>query len=388
MNGYSRILLNPSTTIHRNRIFSNWSETLSHIKKCKNGPYTYNEIYFQRNFAFWSKGSGNNLQPEKNYEIIQPGLLPKDHAILTKNMVSSIPSQIRLPEYANTSIPIKEDSTIKPGELYANVLTIWSENDIKRIRKSCKLAKNVLRTIANTISLHSQSVSPCTKLPKYRNLNDQKVLTTNDLNNMAHEMIISANAYPSQLNFNGFPKSISTSVNNVAAHGIPDDRPLQLGDMINVDVSVYCDGFHGDCAETFMFGDNCDAEGYHLMNSSKECLFAAIAACAPGAPLRAIGHSVSKFSKRRGVKAISNLCGHGIGTLFHMGEDIYHVPNHYLGTMKPGNVFTIEPHITEGFAGVEISADGFSLVTRDSARVAMYEHTVLVTEYGIDLLTL
>ena len=216
-----------------------------------------------------------------------------------------------------------------------------------------------------------------------------KDLTTNDLNKKAHEMILSSNSYPSTLNFNGFPKSIATSVNNVVAHGIPDDRPLKLGDIISVDITVYHDGYHGDCAETFVIGDVCDNEGYHLVNSAKECMFAAIAACGPGTPFRSIGSSVSKFSKRRGVNIIPNLAGHGIGTHFQMGADIYHIPNHYLGVMKQGNIFTIEPHITEGYSGVEVwDEDGFSIATKDHSRGAFFEHTVLITQHGVDILTL
>ena len=357
---------------------------ISYTQKHVPIPFTGHELYHKRRLSFWSSNSGNK---ERTYDVIEPSILPTNHAISTEKTVSSIPSHIKLPEYAITSIPKKDTNpNIKHGE---NNMKNWNEDEIKCIRQACRIAKTVLRDLANVISFHSKLISTTSKEPKYKNMNNQKVLTTNDLNQKAHEMIISANAYPSALNFNGFPKSISTSVNNVAAHGVPDDRPLQSGDIITVDIAVYYNGYHGDCAETFIFGEGCDMEGYHLVNSSKECLFAAIAACAPGAPFQAIGHSVSKFSKRRGVKVIPHLCGHGIGTLFHMGYDIYHTRNMNIIGMQPGNVFTIEPHVTEGFTSVEQSGnDGYSIVTRDDARVSVFEHTILVTEFGIDILTI
>ena len=138
-----------------------------------------------------------------------------------------------------------------------------------------------------------------------------------------------------------------------------------------------------------MFGDVCDVEGRHLISSARECLYAGIAACAPGAPLRAIGSSISKFSKRRGVTAVPNICGHGIGAYFHMTPDIYHVANNYLGAMVPGMVFTIEPCVTEGYSAVEMWVeDGFSIATKDHSRTALFEHTVLITDRGVDILTL
>lgn len=343
-----------------------------------------NEVLNKKLVSFWSKDG----KKEKTYEIIQPTVLPKDHAESIQNIVSTIPSHILLPEYAISSIPGKEIKS-NNDKFSINSLTVWNDDEIRCIRQSCQIAKEVLRTLSSLISCHSQPILSNSIIPKYGEMNDQKVLTTNDLNEVAHKMIIAANAYPSALNFNGYPKSISTSVNNIAAHGIPDDRPLQTGDIISIDVPVYYNGFHGDCGATFIYGESNDIDGLHLLNSTKECIFAGIAACAPEAPIRAIGHSISKFSKRRGIKAIPNCCGHGIGKLLYCGESIYHVPNHYLGVMKPGHIFTIEPHVTEGLSGIELSGiDGFSCVTRDNSRVAMFGHTILVTEYGIDILSL
>ena len=359
----------------------------SYLDRCKyvtEKRANYKNVATAKRYSFFTKdhGSGNDLPI--NYDVIQPSDNLTNNitdSVAIQRVIKAMPPHILLPDYAHTSVPNKGSED--------DPLTVWSEDDIKRIRKACKIAKHVLRTLANIISLYSENNQKNTTVTKYRDMHKQKYLTTNDLNEKAHEMILSTNSYPSALNFDGFPKSISTSINNVAAHGIPDDRPLKHGDILSVDVSVYHDGFHGDCAETFVFGDVCDIQGFHLVSSAKECLFAAIAACAPGAPIRSIGSSVSKFSKRRGVKAIPVLCGHGIGTQLHMGNLIYHVPNHLLWAMKPGNVFTVEPHITEGYSGVELwPEDRFTLATRDNSRVAYFEHTVLITDFGVDILTL
>ena len=341
----------------------------------------------KRKCSSWSNVFGKSGEvPQKNYEIIRPvikELKEGESNSGSQDILRSVPSHVNLPEYAHSSIPHKLSME--------DTLTVWNKEEINRCRKSCKIARYILRTLANIISSYSTQGWDLRdgKLPKYRDMPRQKDLTTNDLNNKAHEMILSLNSYPSSLNYAGFPKSIKTSVNNVVCCGIPDDRPLKSGDIISVQVAVYHDGFHGDCAETFVFGDVCDTEGYHLVNSAKECMFAAIASCAPGAPFRAIGYSLSKFAKRRGVKVIPTLAGHGIGTNFQMGLDILHVPNHYLYVMKPGHIFTVEPHIVEGYSGIELwDEDGFSLATRDHSRGAVFTHTVLITEHGVDILSI
>ena len=378
-----KIALNPKMLLSGELSFT----SLTFILKQKAISYNVSNINkLTRKSSFWSKDTGGDKKSsDKTYEIIDPLQLKclDDQNLKIQKIVQSVPGHIKLPEYALTAVPYQ-----RPGDSQLNV---WNEDEIIRIRKSCRIAKYIVRALGNTISSFSSNKNNIQykSQPKYQDLSKIANLTTNDLNKQAHEMILSANSYPSTLNFNGFPKSIATSVNNIVAHGIPDDRPLKDGDILSVDVTVYHDGFHGDCAETFVVGDMCDLEGRHLVNSAKECLFAGIAACAPGAPIRAIGSSISKFSKRRGVKAVPTLCGHGIGSHFHMGQDIYHVPTHILGVMIPGNIFTIEPHITEGYTGIEIkSEDGFNIATKDHSRAAYFEHTVLITERGVDVLTL
>jgi methionyl aminopeptidase len=173
---------------------------------------------------------------------------------------------------------------------------------------------------------------------------------------------------------------------NVAAHGVPDDRPLEDGDVVNIDVSVYLDGFHGDCAETFLVG-NGDSASRGLVSAARECLFQGIGACGPGEPIRKIGHAIHHFAKRRRVNPIPVLCGHGIGAYFHGPPDVYHALNSYPGLQQPGMVFTIEPCVSEGSKAVRILDDGFTVVTLDGSRTAQFEHTVLITEVGLEILT-
>ena len=152
-------------------------------------------------------------------------------------------------------------------------------------------------------------------------------ITTSHLNDVIHEEIISNGAYPSVLGFKNFPKSISCSVNNVACHGVPDDRPLEEGDIVSFDVTVFKDGFHGVCGSTVVVGDqkNDDPIGRFLRSVAEESVFRGIAACQPGKLVLDIGADISKFCRKRHVKAIPNLTGHGIGTYFHCAPDVYHV---------------------------------------------------------------
>merc|ERR1719468_66159 len=208
------------------------------------------------------------------------------------------------------------------------------------------------------------------------------------LNDLLHQEIVSRNAYPSVLGFKQFPKAISTSVNNVACHGVPDNRPLEHGDIVSVDVTVYKDGFHGVCGRTFVIGKvtNNPIVRY-LKSAAEECMFRGIAACLPGSRLIDIGAEIGKFSKKRNIKVIPTLNGHGIGKYFHCYPDVYHVLNNYPGKLKPGMVLTICPCISEGSVSIRILSDNSTVVTRDNSRTAQFEHTVLITEYGAELLS-
>ncbi|KAJ7388128.1 Methionine aminopeptidase 1D, mitochondrial [Desmophyllum pertusum] len=211
-------------------------------------------------------------------------------------------------------------------------------------------------------------------------------VTTEDIDQVVHQAAISFGAYPSPLNYKGFPKSVCTSVNNVAAHGIPDSRPLQDGDIISVDVSVYIGGMHGDLCETYVVG-SVDKQGQRLVQSCQHSLDAAIKVCSPGKRFSLIGNTIEFMAKMDGFTVCPNLAGHGVGSVFHGLPEILHTVNFKPGKMAPGMTFTIEPVICEGAPKIEILKDGWTIVTRDDKRTAQFEHTVLITDTGVEILT-
>ncbi|KAI4490915.1 hypothetical protein M0802_010589 [Mischocyttarus mexicanus] len=214
----------------------------------------------------------------------------------------------------------------------------------------------------------------------------QPGVTTDQLDEAIHDMIINNGAYPSPLNYKGFPKSICTSVNNVACHGIPDNRPLKHGDIINVDVTVYLNGYHGDCSKTFEVGES-DPEGKRLIQVAELCLQSGIKICKPNEKFSSIGNVVEKIANEYGYNVIPAFVGHGIGTYFHGPPDIFHFAHESAEKMHPGMTFTIEPILTQGGQEVEILEDGWTAVTTDDARTAQSEHTILITENGYEIMT-
>ncbi|PIA19528.1 methionine aminopeptidase [Coemansia reversa NRRL 1564] len=211
-------------------------------------------------------------------------------------------------------------------------------------------------------------------------------LSTESIDTEVHRFIISQQAYPSCLNYMGFPKSICTSVNNVIAHGIPDSRQLEDGDIINIDVTVYKDGFHGDTSATFVVG-GVDKPGMDLVNATRESLELAIQTCGPGVPLRLIGDTIGSFAASLGYSVSEELTGHGVGRDFHQNPLVYHHINDEPGEMQAGMAFTIEPILCQGGAGGLQWPDGWTVATLDGGRSAQFEHTILITAGGVEILT-
>ncbi|CAO3632428.1 unnamed protein product [Cunninghamella echinulata] len=211
-------------------------------------------------------------------------------------------------------------------------------------------------------------------------------MTTEEIDRVLHEAIISEGAYPSPLNYMGFPKSICTSVNNIIAHGIPNERPLENGDIINIDITVYLNGYHGDTSYTFYVGD-VDERGKALVECTKECLDKAINICGPNVPYREIGKTISEYATKFGFSVSDELSGHGIGKEFHCLPLIYHHENDEIGCMAPGTVFTIEPVLCQGASVGLLYPDEWTISTIDGGRSAQFEHMVLVTEDGVEVLT-
>ena len=214
-------------------------------------------------------------------------------------------------------------------------------------------------------------------------------ISTNDLDVIVHEFLVSKGAYPSTLGYRGFPKSCCTSVNEIICHGIPDDLEIREGDIVNIDVTAYLDGFHGDSNKTFKVGQVSE-EVSLLVDRTKEALDRAIASVMPGRAINVIGRTIESFAKRFNYGVVRDFTGHGIGEAFHSGLVIphYDAAPHYSNIMEVGMVFTIEPMLTLGTHEWDMWADGWTVATRDKSITAQFEHTLVVTESGAEILTL
>lgn len=190
------------------------------------------------------------------------------------------------------------------------------------------------------------------------------------------------------MRYSGFPKSVCTSVNNIACHGIPDDRPLADGDIINVDITVFLNSFHGDTSKTFLVG-NVDERGRYLVHHNEIALNKAIEVCKPGQKFNEIGATISQYAKEVDLRVVPAFIGHGIGEYFHGPPEVYHFENDIdVGTMAPGMTFTIEPIFSLGTEELELWDDGWTTATVDGSRTSQCEHTILITEDGCEILTL
>jgi methionyl aminopeptidase len=213
-------------------------------------------------------------------------------------------------------------------------------------------------------------------------------VTTDDLDRVGHEFLCDHGAYPSTLGYKGFPKSLCTSVNEVICHGIPDTTVLTQGDIVNVDITAYLGGVHGDTDATFLVGE-VDEESRQLVERTREATMRAIRAVTPGRPVSVIGRVIESYARRFGYGVVRDFTGHGIGTAFHSGLVIPHYDDPgYDMVMTAGMTFTIEPMLNLGTPEWDMWDDGWTVVTRDRKRSAQFEHTVLVTESGSEILTL
>lgn len=213
-------------------------------------------------------------------------------------------------------------------------------------------------------------------------------VTTAELDRVAHEYVIARGAYPSTLGYRGFPASSCTSVNEVICHGIPDDTVLREGDIVNVDVTAYLDGFHGDTNRTYRVG-RVSEEVDLLVERTREAMMRGIRAAKPGRAVNVIGRVIETYAKRFGYGVVRDFTGHGVGASFHTGLIIPHYDSApaYDDVIKPGMVFTVEPMLTLGTHKWEQWDDDWTVVTRDRSVTAQFEHTVLIREDGFELLT-
>lgn len=213
-------------------------------------------------------------------------------------------------------------------------------------------------------------------------------VSTDELDTICHDYIVNElNATPAPLNYQGFPKSICTSVNHVICHGIPSEKILKKSDIINIDITVIIDGYHGDCSK--MFGvDKVGVLEQRLMRVSHECMVKGIEMVRPGASLGDIGHVIQTHAEKNGFSIVREYCGHGIGKEFHESPQVLHYGTPGTGMiLKEGMTFTIEPMVNAGRKETRILADGWTVVTRDHKPSAQWEHTILVTKDGYEALT-
>ena len=288
--------------------------------------------------------------------------MPRDDqtGFLTPGLVSKtleVPKHIVRPEYVGKPAPAEwlGGHTKTPEQ-------------VEKIRAAGKIA-------AKAIALVGQNAKPG--------------ITTDELDRIAHEYMVSEGAYPSTLGYRGFPKSCCTSLNEVICHGIPDDTILKDGDILNVDITAYKDGFHGDTNATFLIG-NVAEEVVQLVERTRQSLDRAIAAVMPGRPINVIGRTIESYAKRFNYGVVRDFTGHGIGEAFHSGLVIPHfdaAPN-YSNTMEVGMVFTIEPMLTLGSYEWDLWKDNWTVTTKDKSITAQFEHTLVVTDSGAEILTL
>lgn len=268
-----------------------------------------------------------------------------------------VPHHINRPEYVGKPAPAPHQG----GDVY-------DFDTLTNIRKSSSIAAEAVLVVAEAI---------------------RPGVTTDQLDEVAHEFLLANNAYPSTLGYRRFPKSICTSVNEVICHGIPDDTVLQDGDIINIDITAFQGGAHGDTNATFLVGDGHAAEVRELVANTQEALNRGIKAALPGRQVSVIGRAIESYAKRFGYGVIRDFTGHGVGTSFHTGLVIPHYDSTplYSDVIKVGMVFTIEPMLTLGGIDWEMWEDGWTVVTKDRSLTAQFEHTILIKEDGPEILT-
>jgi len=269
----------------------------------------------------------------------------------------AVPKDIQRPEYVGKPAPARYTGT-----------NVYSEDAVERIRESGRIA-------AQAIAAVGEAAKPG--------------VTTEELDLIAHEFVISHGAYPSTLGYRGYPKSSCTSLNEVICHGIPDNTVLEDGDILNVDITAFKNGVHGDSNVTFLVGE-VRPEVADLVERTRESLNRGMKAVAPGREVNVIGRAIEAYAKRFGYGVVRDYTGHGVGEAFHSGLIIPHydsAPN-YNTEIVEGMVFTIEPMLTLGGEAWEMWGDDWTVVTKDRSWTAQFEHTMVVRERGVEVLTL
>lgn len=268
-----------------------------------------------------------------------------------------VPADIPRPEYVGRKAPAKFTGS-----------EVKSPETIEKIRRASRLAAQAIVEVGRHIT---------------------PGVSTDELDRIGHRFLTDHGAYPSTLGYRGFPKSLCSSLNEVICHGIPDSTVVQDGDILNIDITAYLDGVHGDTNVTFLVG-NVDEESRLLVERTAEALNRAIRAVAPGREINVIGRAVESYARRFGYGVVRDFTGHGVGEAFHTGLIIphYDAAPAYNRIIEPGMTFTIEPMLTLGTIEWDMWPDDWTVVTKDRRRTAQFEHTILVTGTGAEILTL
>mmetsp|Transcript_351 Transcript_351/g.593 ORF Transcript_351/g.593 Transcript_351/m.593 type:complete len:409 (-) Transcript_351:39-1265(-) len=279
-----------------------------------------------------------------------------------------VPSSIRKPDYADEPNGISYSE--QRDKANNTAIRVYGPKELDGeygLRHACAMGREVLDVAGKAL---------------------RPGVTTDEIDRIVHEACMERDCYPSPLNYYNFPKSVCTSVNEVICHGIPDYREVQDGDIVNIDVTTFNrGGYHGDLNETFLVG-KFDEDGKKLVKTAFECLQNALAMVKPGTLYRDLGTKIHKTATAQGCSVNRTYCGHGIGSLFHTAPNVPHYhKNKAKGIMKPGHVFTVEPMINLGGQADRTWGDNWTAVTCDGKRSAQFEHTVLVTDTGCEILT-
>jgi len=285
------------------------------------------------------------------YTVLVPVLLP---GLVSPTL--TVPAEIARPEYVGRATPARyQGPEVKDARTIANM------------RVAGQIAAQALAEVGRHV---------------------KPGVTTDELDHVGHGFLVARGAYPSTLGYKGFPKSLCTSLNEVICHGIPDSTVIRDGDIVNIDITAFIGGVHGDTNATFLAGDVAD-EPRQLVERTREATLRGIRAVKPGRAINVIGRVIESYARRFGYGVVRDFTGHGIGTSFHSGLVIPHFDDpRATAVMEPGMTFTIEPMLTLGTYDYEIWDDEWTVVTADRSWSAQFEHTVLVTEDGHEILTL
>ncbi|MEO8518969.1 MAG: type I methionyl aminopeptidase [Dermatophilaceae bacterium] len=286
--------------------------------------------------------------------------MPITYASVAPGVISgrrSVPASIARPEYVDRPNPAK-----------FNGPEVKDTETIEKMRVAGRIAAQAMEAAA-------ASIAPG--------------VTTDELDRIGHDFMIGHGGYPSTLGYRRYPKSLCTSVNEVICHGIPDDRPLEDGDIVNIDITVFIGGVHGDTNATYLCGD-VDEESRLLVERTHEAMMRGIRAAKPGREINVIGRVIESYAKRFDYGVVRDFTGHGIGTAFHSGLVVphYDAAPQFGTVIEPGMTFTIEPMLNLGTVDWDMWDDDWTVVTKDRKRSAQFEHTILITDTGAEILTL